>query len=56
MSGKSISIERPPRGRAFAVSVAPWAMAMEVQAVVVVDAGPAASRIVKRAAIRTGDR
>jgi hypothetical protein len=28
MSGKCISIERPPCGRAFAVSVASWAMAM----------------------------
>jgi len=28
MSGKWISIERPPCGRAFAVSVASWAMAM----------------------------
>jgi hypothetical protein len=28
MSGKRISIGRPPCGRAFAVSVATWAMAM----------------------------
>jgi hypothetical protein len=28
MSGKWISIERPPCGRAFAVSVASWARAM----------------------------
>jgi hypothetical protein len=28
MSGKWMSIERPPCGRAFAVSVASWAMAM----------------------------
>jgi hypothetical protein len=48
MSGKWISIERPPCGRAFAVNVASWAMAMartmgQSEAVVVVDAGAAAS-------------
>jgi hypothetical protein len=33
MSGKWISIERPPCGRAFAVSVASWAMAMALKLV-----------------------